>query len=177
MRVFRAQPEIPADIGPSVVTIGNFDGVHAGHRVIMRRAGAIAKTRGLLPMVMTFDPHPAQVLAPERAPKLLMTIDQRLRNIATAEGIEAVWLCPFSLELCQSRRRKSLRATFWPASCMRGRCWWARTSVSGAARRAISRRCGHWGREFGFEVEGVGGSGGIGRHGARISSTDIRKAG
>src|ERR1019366_5487865 len=101
MRVFRSQEEIPAGFGPTVVTIGNFDGVHAGHRVIMRRALAIAKERGLLPMVMTFDPHPAQVLAPERAPKLLMTIDQRLRNIE-AERIEAVWLCPFSLEFAKA---------------------------------------------------------------------------
>jgi len=54
---------------------------------------AVSKAQGLVPVVLTFDPHPAAVLAPERAPKLIMTIDQRLRAMQ-AEGIEAVFLLP-----------------------------------------------------------------------------------
>jgi riboflavin kinase / FMN adenylyltransferase len=100
MRVFHSPAEIPADFGPSVVTIGNFDGVHIGHREIMRRVVAIASERGLTPAVLTFDPHPARVLAPGRAPKLITTISQRLRRFA-AQGIEDVLLLPFSLEFAK----------------------------------------------------------------------------
>ena len=89
MRVFHSLPEVPPDFGPSVVTIGNFDGVHAGHRQIMRRVVTLARESGSTPTVLTFDPHPARVLAPDRAPKLLMAVDQRLRAMET-EGIESV---------------------------------------------------------------------------------------
>ncbi|HYA17708.1 MAG TPA: bifunctional riboflavin kinase/FAD synthetase [Bryobacteraceae bacterium] len=100
MLVFRSHEEVPPSFGPSAVTIGNFDGVHGGHREIMRRVVALGRERGLTPTVLTFDPHPARVLAPERAPKLIMTIGQRLRAME-AEGIEAVLILPFSLEFAR----------------------------------------------------------------------------
>ena len=100
MRAFRSLSEVPADFGPSVFAIGNFDGVHAGHREILRRVTAIGRERGLVPGVLTFDPHPARVLAPDRAPKLISTVDQRLRRME-AEGVEAVMLLPFSFELAR----------------------------------------------------------------------------
>jgi riboflavin kinase/FMN adenylyltransferase len=81
MRVFRSAAEVPADFGPSIVTIGNFDGVHLGHRRIMQRVVSLARENESTPTVLTFDPHPARVLAPDRAPKLLMTMDQRLRSM------------------------------------------------------------------------------------------------
>src|SRR5437588_1479336 len=97
MRIFHSPAEVPPDFGPSVVSIGNFDGVHIGHREIMRRVVALARERGLTPAVLTFDPHPARVLAPERAPKLITTVPQRLRRLAD-EGIQAALLVPFSLD-------------------------------------------------------------------------------
>src|SRR6266853_5162156 len=100
MKIFRAPAEVPRTFGPSVVAIGNFDGVHLGHRQIMRRVVTLARERGCTPTVLSFDPHPARVLAPDRAPRLIMTIDQRLRGME-AEGIEAVLLIPFSLEFAQ----------------------------------------------------------------------------
>ena len=100
MRIFRSPAEVPDSFGPSVVTIGNFDGVHLGHRQIMRRVVALARTLECIPAVLTFDPHPARVLAPERAPRLLMTMDQRLRSME-AEGIEAALLIPFSTEFAK----------------------------------------------------------------------------
>src|SRR6266853_4336 len=100
MKIFRAPAEVPRTFGPSVVAIGNFDGVHLGHRQIMRRVVTLARERGCTPAILSFDPHPARVLAPDRAPRLIMTIDQRLRNME-AEGIEAVVLIPFSLEFAK----------------------------------------------------------------------------
>jgi riboflavin kinase/FMN adenylyltransferase len=100
MTIFRSLAEVPAAFGPSVVTIGNFDGVHVGHRRIMRRVVEIARARTLAAAVLTFDPHPARVLAPERAPKLIMTVARRLRSIES-EGIDAVLVLPFSLEFAR----------------------------------------------------------------------------
>ncbi|MEP6716294.1 MAG: bifunctional riboflavin kinase/FAD synthetase, partial [Terriglobia bacterium] len=58
MKIFRSASEVPRIFGPCAVTIGNFDGLHIGHRQIMRRLVEIARERGLVPAVLTFDPHP-----------------------------------------------------------------------------------------------------------------------
>lgn len=100
MTVFRDLTEIPANFGPAVLTIGNFDGVHRGHAEIMRRVAAIGRERGWRSVVLTFDPHPARVLAPERAPKMLMTLEQRLGGIA-ALGIDAALVLPFSADFAK----------------------------------------------------------------------------
>ncbi len=84
--------------GPSALTIGNFDGVHAGHREILRRVVALARERGWKPSVLTFDPHPARIVAPQRAPRLLTTPEERAR-LMREEGIEQVLILPFTREL------------------------------------------------------------------------------
>ena len=61
--IWRNLEELPADFGPSVITIGNFDGVHIGHRYIMQRVVAIAREHGWTPVALTFHPHPATVVA------------------------------------------------------------------------------------------------------------------
>ncbi len=81
-------------IGPSVLTIGNFDGVHSGHRRIIQRTVELARELHAKPSVLTFDPHPAKVVAPERAPKLLSTPQQR-SEIMRQLGIEQVLILPF----------------------------------------------------------------------------------
>jgi riboflavin kinase/FMN adenylyltransferase len=80
--------------GPSVLTIGNFDGVHSGHRRIIQRTVELAKELHAKPSVLTFDPHPAKVVAPERAPKLLSTPQQR-SELMRQLGIEQVLILPF----------------------------------------------------------------------------------
>ena len=81
----------------SVLTIGNFDGVHAGHRHLFRQAVELARERDLTPAVLTFDPHPTKVVAPERAPRLLSTPDERAA-LMREQGIEHVLILPFTLE-------------------------------------------------------------------------------
>src|SRR5207244_1362485 len=98
MRVFRSAADVEG--AETVVTIGNFDGVHVGHREILRRVTEIGRERGLTPTVLTFDPHPARVLAPERSPRMIMTLDQRLRCFAKM-GIETTVVLPFSLEFAR----------------------------------------------------------------------------
>jgi riboflavin kinase/FMN adenylyltransferase len=100
MMVYRSLAEVPADFGPSAVTIGNFDGVHYGHRQILRRVAAIAGARGLHPGVLTFDPHPTRVVAPERTPRLLTSPEERAQLMGE-EGIGQVLILPFTREVAQ----------------------------------------------------------------------------
>jgi riboflavin kinase/FMN adenylyltransferase len=97
MRIARSLEET-ADFEPSAVTIGKFDGVHAGHRHLLRQVVEAARERTLAPSVLTFDRHPACVLAPDRAPRALMTLDERCARIAE-EGIEQILVLPFTLQV------------------------------------------------------------------------------
>lgn len=165
MQIFRSQEEIPRSFGPSAVTIGNFDGMHSGHREIMRRVVAVSRERALTPTVLTFDPHPARVLAPERAPKLIMTMGQRLRAME-AEGIEAVFLLPFSLEFARLSPEefavRILRDTLHARYVLVGEDF--RFGYKQAGNIETLRQ---W-----FEVHPVGA---VARRGERISSSAIRR--
>ncbi|MGP8248013.1 MAG: bifunctional riboflavin kinase/FAD synthetase [Bryobacteraceae bacterium] len=94
MRIFRSLAEVPADFGPSAITIGNFDGVHLGHRRILKRVRELAAANGWRPSVLTFDPHPTAVVAPERSPRLLTAPEERVALMAE-EGIEQALILPF----------------------------------------------------------------------------------
>jgi riboflavin kinase/FMN adenylyltransferase len=92
--------EVPPGFGPSVVTLGNFDGVHAGHRVVLGRVVEAARAAGAQAVAVTFDPHPLQVLQPDRAPEQITGLEQRLALMA-ATGIDAVLVMEFTRELAQ----------------------------------------------------------------------------
>lgn len=81
----------------SVVTIGSFDGFHRGHLQLIQRAGEAARERGLPLVVVTFDRHPLQVLAPERAPRLLMGPIAR-RQLLESLGVDVLYLLHFDRE-------------------------------------------------------------------------------
>ncbi|MGH3383993.1 MAG: bifunctional riboflavin kinase/FAD synthetase [Nocardioidaceae bacterium] len=108
MRIWRSLADVPADLGPTVVTIGNFDGVHLGHAHVVAEARAAAQRGGAqrvgaqrdggLPVVaVTFDPHPIAVLRPEHAPTIITTIEDRARLLADA-GVDDVLVVPFDRE-------------------------------------------------------------------------------
>lgn len=98
MSVYRSLTELPAVFGPCAITIGNFDGVHAGHREIMRRVAAVAREHGWKSAALTFDPHPTRLVAPARAPRLLSTPEERAR-LMLAAGIDEVLILPFTPEI------------------------------------------------------------------------------
>lgn len=100
MNIYRSLDSVPADFGPSALTIGNFDGVHFGHRRILRRLAALARERSWKPSVLTFDPHPTRIVAPQRAPQLMTSPDRRC-DLMQEEGIEQVLILPFTPELAQ----------------------------------------------------------------------------
>jgi len=97
-RVYRSLDEVPPDFGPSALTIGNFDGVHAAHRRILRRVKEVAVERGLQASALTFDPHPSKVVAPARAPRLMSSPEQRCAPMGE-EGIQQVLIMPFDGEV------------------------------------------------------------------------------
>ena len=92
--IYRSLAEIGPDFGPSVITIGNFDGAHSGHRQIFRRVVALARELNARPTVLTFHPHPARIVAPERTLKLLNSPGERA-EVMLREGIEQVLIVPF----------------------------------------------------------------------------------
>src|SRR5262249_42872142 len=100
IRVFRDLEQARGNFGPAALTIGNFDGVHLGHRRILRRVCEVAKERGLNPSALTFDPHPTRVVAPSRSPRLMTTPEQRCR-IMEQQGIAQILILPFTVELSQ----------------------------------------------------------------------------
>ncbi len=98
MRIYRSLEQARASVGPCVVSIGNFDGCHLGHQSVFRAVAALAAERGLETAVLTFDPHPAKLVTPERAPKLLSTLEQRCGWMAEC-GIGQVLILPFTAEV------------------------------------------------------------------------------
>ena len=100
MQFWSAVEQVPAGFGPSVVTIGNFDGVHRGHQEVLGRVVARARAAGMASVAVTFDPHPSQVHRPESAPELLTGTSERVALIAQT-GIDAVLVLPYSLQFAR----------------------------------------------------------------------------
>jgi riboflavin kinase / FMN adenylyltransferase len=117
--VFRAIEEIPAGFGPSVAAIGNFDGVHRGHREILAAVVEESRALGVRSVAITFDPHPEQFLRPKTAPKLLTPMDSRVPLLA-ATGIDAVLVLPFDAALAGLTAKEFVRRILVGALGVRG---------------------------------------------------------
>ena len=98
MRIIRGLPSFPSDLSPSVVALGAFDGIHLAHARILETAVERARGLGVTSLVCTFDPNPAAVLRPERAPAPLASLDENLARIA-AHGPDATLVIPFTEDL------------------------------------------------------------------------------
>src|ERR1700679_3173501 len=102
MDVFRSLGEIPRNFGSTVVSIGNFDGVHLGHQFILERLRQSAAARSSRSVAVTFDPHPSRFLRPESCPSLITPLEARLELLGDT-GIDAVLVLPFTAELSRMR--------------------------------------------------------------------------
>lgn len=91
--------ELP-DLAPCALAIGNFDGVHIGHRKILEKTRELAREQGLQAVVLTFDPHPMKVVAPERLPRLLTTPAQRLA-LFERYGFDQAVVLRFTAQVCR----------------------------------------------------------------------------
>jgi riboflavin kinase/FMN adenylyltransferase len=94
VQIWRSLDDVPADLGRTVVVIGNFDGVHLGHQHVVREARAAAEAEGLRVVAVTFDPHPMAVLRPEHAPTTITDIPTRAELLGEA-GVDDVLALPF----------------------------------------------------------------------------------
>jgi riboflavin kinase/FMN adenylyltransferase len=99
MKIYRGLPP-PAARAPVALTIGNFDGVHRGHRALLAQVVAAAAARGLVPAVMTFEPHPREFFAPEQAPARISNLRDKLEALEAA-GIERVFIQHFGRRFAQ----------------------------------------------------------------------------
>jgi riboflavin kinase/FMN adenylyltransferase len=153
VRWWRGLDNTPVDWRGGVVTIGFFDGVHVGHREIIGLAVAKAKALGVPSLVLTFDPHPAEVVRPGSHPALLTTLEFKAELLA-ALGIDALCVQPFTLEFSDVTADEFAAKIL--AETLR-----ARAVVVGEnftyGHRAVGRvgTLTRAGAELGFEVEGV----------------------
>ena len=104
MQVFHKLDEVPENFGATVLSVGNFDGVHCAHRKVLQEVVRRAKELSAKSMVVTFDPHPTRILRPEKAPKLLTPLPEKLRLLAEP-GIDATLVLPFNRDLSLTKPR------------------------------------------------------------------------
>lgn len=98
MRVFQEPEEVPAGFGPSVVAIGKFDGVHAGHRAVIERLKADAAASGARAVAVTFDRNPLALLRPEICPENVVSVERKL-DLLGELGLDATLVLTFDREL------------------------------------------------------------------------------
>lgn len=113
MKVFKGIGEITPEFRSSVITIGNFDGIHLAHQEILQRVVREARQRSTRSVVITFEPHPQKVLHPERRPfYLLTTLDEKVRLIESL-GIDAVFLIAFTRAFSGMTAESFVRDILW----------------------------------------------------------------
>jgi riboflavin kinase / FMN adenylyltransferase len=98
VRIYYGLDDVPSDLGPTVLTIGNFDGVHRGHQHVMAQLTETARRRGAAAVALTFDPHPALVHRPESAPELLTGLGEKLARLQSS-GVDATLVLNYTTEL------------------------------------------------------------------------------
>ncbi len=160
--------------GPLRLAIGVFDGLHLGHRAVVEAAKEPGREGKGTVVVVTFDPHPVEVLAPERAPRLLTDTEHKLRLLARDLGVRHVLLIRFDEAFAEWSGEEFVRRLVETAPeggieriCV-GHEW-----RFGKGRSGDLALLGRLGREHGFEICGVGT---VELDGGRVSSTRVREA-
>jgi riboflavin kinase/FMN adenylyltransferase len=171
MRIVEHSLLSPGEFPRSVVTIGNFDGVHVGHRALLRRVIGRARDRDALPVVYTFHPHPLKVLNPSFCPPRLTSFEDRAALVA-AEGIGALVWARFDREYAAQEPEVFARETL----CERlgaVEVWVGPDFVFGRGRKGSLDVLRHLGEDLGFELRVLEP---FTLDGEVVSSTRIRQA-
>jgi riboflavin kinase / FMN adenylyltransferase len=172
MIVFHDPSEVPADFGPSVVAIGKFDGVHAGHRAVINRARVDAAATGARVVAVTFDRNPLSILRPELCPESLIGVTQKL-NLLGEAGVDATLLLTFDEALAELSAREFVEHVLVGSLAVRtvlvGEDF--RFGRGGAGDPELLRAMG---AELGFRVDVVDDVRAIGED-RRVSSTWVRE--
>jgi riboflavin kinase / FMN adenylyltransferase len=170
MQVFHKLEDVPANFGPTFVSVGNFDGVHRAHAHVLSEIVARARANGGRAVAVCFEPHPARILKPESGLKLLTSLPQKLRWLE-GTGIDAVLVLPFGRDL-------SLMTPQEFAERVLNKGLHAREVHEGFNFRFGHKAAGDvnmladFGREMGFEVKVYPE---MRLRGETVSSTEIRK--
>ena len=170
MLTFHKLDDIPHDFGPSIVSVGNFDGVHRAHRAVIDEIVSRAQTAKARSVVVTFEPHPSRILRPDHAFKLLTPAPEKLR-LLQATALDAVLVLPFTRDL-------SLMTPHQFAHDILKKHLHAREVHEGYNFHFGHKAAGNvqvlgdLGREMGFEVHDYPE---MRLRGERVSSTHIRK--
>ena len=152
MDVIRGSENIPESLKDAFVTIGNFDGVHLGHRFIFRRLVEAAHREGRPAVAISFDPHPKMVLHPERRPFYLVTsLEEKIRLLAGL-GIDAFILIPFSVEYARTTAEAFVQDILWERLRIR-RILIGHDYTFGRGKEGNEAFLTEAGSRLGFEVE------------------------
>lgn len=171
MAIYRDVAELPRPPLEPVATLGNFDGVHRGHQAILARVREEAARREVPSMVITFDPHPATLLRPERPHRAIMSLDARLKRLGDL-GIDHTLVLSFDHAMAEMTAEEFIQEVLWDALHVRA-IYVGPYTAFGRGRGGDVRVLASVGRDLGYdvgEVEPVF----IG--GARVSSTRVRRA-
>jgi riboflavin kinase/FMN adenylyltransferase len=169
MRVARSLEEAAA-FEPVAVTIGNFDGVHTGHQLLLHEVTRAAEEKGLAPAVLTFDPHPASIVAPQRAARLLTTQAERC-SVLARKGIEYVLVLPFTREMARWTPEQFVERVLVKA--LRARVVIVGSNfLFGHDQAGDTKVLTQLGRRFGFETRVITP---VKRRGRTVSSSEIRR--
>jgi riboflavin kinase / FMN adenylyltransferase len=178
MEVLRDLSACPRPPDGTAVTIGAYDGVHLGHRAVIAEVHRRAGERGLATAVVTFDRHPASVVRPESAPRLLTDLDQKLELLA-GTGVDYCLVITFDEARSHESAEDFVREVL--AGCLAARVVVVGEDFHfGHARAGNVKLLADMGVDLGFEVEGLDLVDPAGRpadaEGERVSSTRIRHA-
>jgi riboflavin kinase/FMN adenylyltransferase len=154
----------------SVVTLGNFDGVHVGHRALVGGAVADARQLGILSVVLTFEPHPLKILAPDRAPRMLLTHKDKMQLLQSL-GIDIVVIQTFDLAFAKIEAADFVRWVL-AGRLKAKKIWVGRDLRFGQGRRGNVDDLKRWGNDLDFQVSLVDP---VLVNGARVSSSRIRQ--
>ena len=170
MQIIRHIGEKGQDLAGSVVTLGNFDGIHLGHQALIAGAVADSKKLALPSVVLTFEPHPVSVLAPERAPKLILAHKDKMQLLQSF-GVDIVAVQHFDLSFAKLSAEDFVRDLL--VRRLKARKIWAGKDLRfGQGRKGDVEDLRRWGRELGFEVAVVEP---VLVDGNRVSSSRIRE--
>jgi riboflavin kinase/FMN adenylyltransferase len=143
----------PARWHKPVLALGNFDGLHRGHTKIIERVRRVAAERGSTSLVLTFDPHPPRIVRPDKAPPILMTLDQKLEALERA-GIQGVAIVRFTLELSRWEPETFVKTVL--VDWLRiGEVWVGADFLFGRDRSGNFSLLRAQGSQYGFRVEKI----------------------
>ncbi len=170
MLVFRHLEEVPAGFGPTVVSVGNFDGVHCAHKKVLGEVVMRAHEIGARSVALTFEPHPTRILRPEFAPKLITPLPIKIQLLERT-GLDALVVLPFHRDLSLTPPREFARDILVKRLFAKEIHEGANFHFGHKAEGNVDRLA-EFGREFGFAVKAYSE---MKLRGQPVSSSTIRK--